>query len=133
MKKSEECTCGDDATLGATIKLHCQKCSNVREKFSIKKPFKVAAITAILAYGGSNFIDYAVTDNRYPIATEFEILNACINNRGPSSSKYYHRTKDVCFCAMEDTMNQISSTMKRVTDAGFLKAFTENAEDCKEG
>jgi len=103
----------------------------VLEKFSIKKPLKVAGITAILAYGGSNFVDYAMTNNRYPIATEFEILNACINNRGSLSSKYYHRAKKVCFCAMEDTMNQISSTRKRVTDAGFLKAFSENAKDCK--
>ena len=63
---SESCDCGENAKLGATIKFHCQSCSNVSRKVLIKKPLKVTAIAAVLAYSGSQFASYAITDNRYP-------------------------------------------------------------------
>jgi len=115
----------------ADIEINCQECGNFVKKIKIKNPIKAAAIVAALTIGGSQFIEYAITDNRYPIAMEFEILDACINGGGSLSSRYYKGRKEVCFCAMEDTMNQISSTRKRVTDAGFLNAFRENVKDCK--
>jgi len=116
----------------ADIEINCQECGNSVKKIKVKSPVKAAAIVAALTIGGSQFVEYAITDNRYPIATEFEILNACINGGERSlSRKYYQGQREVCLCALEDTMNQISSTRKKVTDFLFLEAFRENVKDCK--
>ena len=77
---SESCSCGEKAEIGATVKFHCKACANVIDKFTVKKPLKAAGLAAILAYGGSQFIDYAITDNRYPLDVEYAVLEACASS-----------------------------------------------------
>lgn len=126
------CNCGDKAEVNATVKFHCKTCFNVIEKFSIKKPLKAAGLAAILAYGGSQFIDYAITDNRYPLDVEYAILEACSSsNQKPLSSSHYRAKKELCLCAFEDTMNEISYIRYKVDEKGFLTAFESNAKSCK--
>ena len=129
---SESCSCGDKAEIGATVKLHCKACSNVIEKFTVKKPLKAAGLAAILAYGGSQFIDYAITDNRYPLDVEYAVLEACASShKQPLSYSSYSSKKKLCLCALEDTMNEISYVRYKVNEKGFLKAFESNAKSCK--
>lgn len=129
---ANSCQCGDKSDVGATIKFHCKTCAHVIEKFSIKKPLKVAAITAILAYGGSQFIDYAITDNRYPMDVEHEILTACSSSyKRPLAYRVYGSKARICLCALEDTMNEISYIRYKVDEKGFLSAFKQNAKACK--
>lgn len=125
------CSCGDKAEIGATVKFHCKTCSTHIEKFTIKKPLKAAGLAAILAYSGSQFIDYAITDNRYPLAVESEILNACTNSyQEPVSFRVHGKRRDVCLCALEDTMNEISYIRYKVNEKAFLKAFNSRAKAC---
>ncbi|WP_041324951.1 hypothetical protein [Saccharophagus degradans] len=129
----DSCNCGDKAEIGATVKFHCKTCSSLIEKFTIKKPLKAAGLAAVLAYGGSQFIDYAITDNRYPLAVEYAVLEACSSSyEKPVSYRVYGKKKDLCLCALEDTMNEISYIRYKVNENGFLKAFEENAKACKE-
>ena len=127
------CKCNDETDVTAEVKFECQKCSSVIEKFEIKKPLKVAGIAAVLAYGGSQFIDYAITDNRYPMDKEYAILDACVSSyQQPLSYSVRGDKEKVCLCALEDTMNEISYIRSRVDEKGFLKAFRENAKSCME-
>ncbi len=129
---SESCSCGEKAEVGATVKFHCKACANVIEKFTVKKPLKAAGLAAILAYGGSQFIDYAITDNRYPLDVEYAVLEACASSyKKPLSYNSYDSKKKLCLCALEDTMNEISYIRYKVDEKGFLKAFESNAKSCK--
>ncbi|MFT5297878.1 MAG: hypothetical protein ACI9YH_003917 [Colwellia sp.] len=129
---SESCSCGEKAEIGAIVKFHCKACSNIIEKFTVKKPLKAAGLAAILAYGGSQFIDYAITDNRYPLDIEYAVLEACASShKQPLSYNSYGSKKKLCLCALEDTMNEISYVRYKVNEKGFLKAFESNAKSCK--
>ncbi|CAM3474402.1 hypothetical protein [Parendozoicomonas haliclonae] len=128
---AEQCKCGNEVELGAEIQLHCQKCQQKFEKFDIKKPAKVALITAALAYGGSIFIDYAITDNRYPIKTEYALMKACLDGDvRPVRYTHYSKKNEICACALEDTMNEISYTRSLVDEKGLARAFGKNAKAC---
>lgn len=129
---SESCSCSDKPEVGATVKFHCKTCSSVIKKFTVKKPLKVAGLAAILAYGGSQFVDYAITDNRYPLDVEYAVLEACTSSYNkPLSYDVYGSKKKLCLCALEDTMNEISYVRFKVNEKGFLKAFENNAKSCK--
>ncbi|OPX56544.1 hypothetical protein SAMN02745127_01815 [Oceanospirillum multiglobuliferum] len=128
----ESCNCGDKAEIGATVDFQCKICENTIERFSIKKPLKAASLAAILAYGGSQFIDYAITDNRYPLAVESAVLEACHSAyQEPLSYQGFESKKKICLCALEETMNEISYIRYKVDEKGFLRAFENNAKACK--
>ncbi|MGO2181315.1 MAG: hypothetical protein ACTH36_03150 [Pseudoalteromonas nigrifaciens] len=129
---SESCSCGEKAEIGATVKFHCKTWASVIEKFTVKKPLKAAGLAAILAYGGSQFVDYAITDNRYPLDVEYAVLEACASShKQPLSYSSYGSKKKLCLCALEDTMNEISYIRYKINEKGFLKAFESNAKSCK--
>ena len=93
---------------------------------------KVAAIAAVLAYSGSQFVDYAITDNRYPLATEYELLEACVSSsKRPLSGYSYKNKQEKCLCALEDTMNEVSHIRYMASEDSFLDAFKLNARECK--
>jgi len=127
----KKCECGEEKEFGATIKIHCQSCSIVVKKISFAKPFKVAGIAVVLAYGGSNFVDYAISDNRYPLDVEHAVIEACISSsQEPLSYRHFSKKRVLCLCAMEKTMNEISYTRYVVNESGFLQAFEEHAQSC---
>jgi hypothetical protein len=129
---TESCSCGDKAEIGATVEFQCKTCESVIEKFTVKKPLKAAGIAAILAYGGSQFIDYAISDNRYPLGVEYAILEACSSAyKEPLSYRSFRSKKKLCLCALENTMNEISYIRYKVDNNGFLKSFEENVKACK--
>ena len=130
-EQQEQCSCGEEADIQCSIRFSCKKCSTTIERFKIKKPLKAAAILAILGYGGSQFIDYAITDNRYPMDVEYQIMNSCVSTyKKPLNSSRYRKKQEVCLCAFEDTKNEISYIRFKVDEEGFLKAFSENAKSC---
>lgn len=130
-KEQSQCSCGEEADIHCDIKFSCKNCSEIVEKFSLEKPLKAAAIVAILGYGGSQFIDYAITDNRYPMDVEYQIIKSCVSNYDkPLRSSRYHKKQKVCLCAFEDTKNEISYIRYKVDEDGFLNAFAGNARNC---
>ncbi|NRA71946.1 MAG: hypothetical protein HRU24_13070 [Gammaproteobacteria bacterium] len=129
---SEKCQCAENAETRATVKFYCKTCSSVIDKIQIKKPLKAGAIAAVLAYGGSQFIDYAITDNRYPLDVEYAVLEACASSYNkPMAYRDYGEKRELCLCAMEDTMNEISYVRFKVDESGFLEAFENNVQSCK--
>ncbi len=112
--------------------VYCSSCSNQLFKKTIHSPYKVAAILAILAYGTSQFVEYVITDNRYPLNVEYDVIDACVsNNKAPMSYSTYGKKKTLCLCAMEETMNEISYVRYQVDEDGFLDAFETNAANCQ--
>ncbi|WMN64953.1 hypothetical protein [Vibrio parahaemolyticus] len=130
---SEElCSCKDeDREVKVKMTTYCGKCSEVIGKFAIKRPFKALGVTVLIAYGGSNFIDYAISDNRYPLGVESELLDACTSS-SERLLKYTHykNKKNICVCALQDTMNEISYIRFKIDDKAFSEAFSKNARAC---
>jgi len=128
---SNNCDCDNKENFETTIEFTCKKCKENIDTIRIKSPLKTMGIAAILAYSGSQFIDYAVTDNRYPTKIEHAVLKACINyDKTPLSSGDYKLKENLCLCALENTMNEISYIRYKVNKNGFLKSFKENTKYC---
>lgn len=128
---ADQCKCGDGSSIGAQIILSCKTCKNLVDKIEIKRPVKATAIAAVLAFSGSSFISYAVTDNRYPLSVEHEVMDACVSSYDkPVSRRIYGIKTEVCLCALEDTMNQISYIRYNVDESGFLDVFEDKAKAC---
>ncbi len=114
------------------IFLKCKACDKVLKKQTITNPYKIAALLVVVSYGASNFIDYAITDNRYPLSVEYEVMEACTSSYSkPLSYGGFSSKKKICLCALEDTMNEISYIRFKSDEKVFLTAFEENAKGCK--
>ncbi len=128
----QSCNCQDKAKISTKVEFGCENCNKVIEKFTIKKPLRLAGLAAVIAYGGSQFIDYAITDNRYPMKVEYSLLDACISSeKKPLDFNSYGDKKQKCLCALEDTMNEISYIRYKVDRKGFVAAYKKNARMCK--
>ncbi len=116
----------------ADVIVKCGSCTNIIYKKTITNPYKVAGIIVVLSYGVGQFVEYALTDNRYPLDVEYAVLEACTSSYKKSLSyRTYGSKKELCLCALENTMNEISYIRYKVNEEGFLKAFENNAKSCK--
>ncbi|PSW24302.1 hypothetical protein C9J19_20280 [Photobacterium phosphoreum] len=127
------CKCNDkERNVKIKVATYCGECSSVMEKFTIQRPLKAIGLSLLVAYGGSHFIDYAISDNRYPLSVETEIFDSCLNSyEKPLNHNDYRNKKSVCICALQDTMNEISFMRYSVDENGFSSAFLNNINRCK--
>lgn len=128
----KECNCSKvDKEVQANLIVECKTCKLILYNKTFIKPYKIAMLLLISGYGASNFIDYAVSDNRYPLAVEYEVLSSCINSdRGLLSSSTYSRKQDVCLCALEETMNEISYVRFNLNRESFFKVLRDHKNQC---
>lgn len=135
---SEKCSCKNSERIDAQLEINCLECNKPVDRIHIKRPIKAAAIAAFVAYLGGQGVEYAVSDNRYPLDVEQELLSSCMNSyQEPVSRRIYGSRKRVCLCALQGTMNDISYVRFMAEEAifekkFFLDAFEENAEACME-
>lgn len=135
---SEKCICGNTAGVNAQLEINCLECNKPVDKIHIKRPLKAAAIVALVSYLGGQGVEYAVSDNRYPLEVEQELLSSCMDSyQRPVTRHIYGKKKAVCLCALQGTMNQISYVRFMAEDAiydqkYFLNAFEENVQVCVE-
>lgn len=110
------------------------KCGNCQEELTgntFKKP--IISSGAILAIGlvSGQVADYAFFDNRYPMLVEYSIVDTCTNSNQDLVSKViYINRRNICLCAMKDTMNEISYIRYKADKKSFLSAFQKNSNEC---
>ncbi|MFQ2148663.1 hypothetical protein ACK33U_08555 [Aeromonas jandaei] len=123
--------CSKKNDLHIEAKVKCGHCQEELTGHTFKK--KIMSGGTILAIGiiSGQVADYALLDNRYPMSVEYSIVDACTNADPELVSKtiYLHR-KDVCLCAMKDTMNEISYIRYNVDKKSFLSTFQKNTNEC---
>lgn len=125
--------CDKENDLKLEAKVKCGNCGEELTGNTYRKP--IISGMAVLAIGvaGGQIFEYAVTDNRYPLKTEYFVIESCVNSyEKPVARHIYGNRKKICLCAMEDTMNEISYIRYKVNESGFLSAFEENAKACIE-
>lgn len=99
---------------------------------------KVASILMTLTVGGvsGHYIDdviekYNLQTERYPISTEYMIIEKCISNYDePISKKIYGNKREICICALEKTELEYEYELFRNDNNKFLKLFEINVKNC---
>lgn len=113
------------------IIIKCSLCEKILKQKRITNPYKVAALLVVISYGTSQFIDYAVTNNRYPLDVEYAVMDSCSNSyKRTYTQREYGKKKSICFCALEDTMNEISYARYLLDNTKFLNVFKKNTAIC---
>lgn len=99
---------------------------------------KVASILMTLTVGGvsGHYVDdiiekYNLQADRYPVGTEYRIIEKCISNYNePISKKIYGNKREICICALEKTELDYEYSLFREDKDEFLNVFEINAREC---
>ena len=113
-------------------------CSACKESFSghtykrFKKPL-ISATTALIIgiYGTYKIDDTYFDEQRYPVNIEYELIDNCVNSssRVLRNSQYITK-KEVCSCALEQTMIKINYSELKKNESNFLTRFKNNIRKC---
>ena len=113
-------------------------CSGCKETFSghtykrFKKPL-ISATTALIIgiYGTHKIDDIYFDEQRYPVNIEYELIDGCVNSssRVLRGSQYITK-KEVCSCALEQTMLKIDYSELKKNESNFLTRFKSNIRKC---
>lgn len=123
--------CFETKEFAVKSKIVCSKCNEDLSGCEFRKP--IMSGMAILAIGifGGNFVEYAITDNRYPLNIEYSLIDSCVNSYEKSHDRnIYIDKRETCLCAMEETMNEISYIRYKVNKNAFYSSFRKNSTQC---
>ncbi|MGO3890114.1 MAG: hypothetical protein ACTJHW_03965 [Paenalcaligenes sp.] len=93
----------------------------------------ISIFTAVLIGGiGVYEIDKRFfAENRYPVAVEYELVEACVNaSRSALTAAQHKRKKEICTCALVKTQVDISYKDMRKDGKLFTSRLKENANNC---
>jgi len=117
-------------------------CSECKKTFSghtykkFKKPL-ISATTALIigaigAIGAHRVDKHLLEEKRYPVNVEYELINSCINSsRNPIEKYRYIKKTQICTCALEATMSEVSFKEMNENETAFLSRFRSNINDCR--
>ncbi len=126
--------CDEENTVKLSAEIKCKNCEEPLTKIKygkLKKPF-IGTLTAIIigSVGGHQVVEYFDTD-RYPMSIEHSILENCISSYDePLRTSRIRKKKEVCICALEDTINEVSYSEYKDSNNMFIRVFELKAKDC---
>lgn len=131
-----ECpSCSTDNKIEFGENIICYECKKTFAGHSFKKFKKpVLSTTAALFIGvfGTYKIDQVfLTDQRYPLNVEYELIVNCVYSSHTlrNSVRNVEKTQ-LCICALERTMEEISYKQLRKSESEFLTRFRSNIARC---
>jgi hypothetical protein len=131
-----ECpSCSTDNKIEFGENIICYECKKTFAGHSFKKFKKpVLSATAALFIGvfGTYKIDQVfLTDQRYPLNVEYELIVNCVYSSHTlrNSVRNVEKTQ-LCICALERTMEEISYKQLRKSESEFLTRFRSNIARC---
>ena len=123
--------CYEENKINLSSAIKCKHCSKplIGEKYS--KPIISAMTAIILGIGGGIFLDETFETDRYPIYTEYNIINSCLtNDEEPLKEEYYKQKRDICICALRKTENELDYSDYKKDKNNFLNIFEKEAKEC---
>ena len=137
MKKDIEITCGScskDNTIKLSNELKCKHCEEeITGKKYIKKPWILIPTTIAVLSGvaGGVYIDEKIETDRYPMSIEHSLIENCISSyEKPLNRSNIRKKKEVCICALEDTINDISYSEYKDSKSLFIRVFENKSREC---
>ena len=137
MKKDIKITCGNcskDNTVKLSNELNCKHCEEeITGKKYIKKPWILIPTTIAVLSGiaGGVYIDEKIEMDRYPISVEHSLLENCISSyEKPLRNSHIRKKKEVCVCALENTIKEVSYGKYENSKNMFTRVFELKAKEC---
>jgi hypothetical protein len=124
--------CKKDNEINFSNDLKCNHCHSEFSNNKYKKSGMAASAAFIIGVSGYHMVDkYIISENRYPLELESEILDQCRNGyQKPIFDTLYARKNKICICALSKTMNDISYSDYKAHKTEFSKSFNNNAMMC---
>jgi hypothetical protein len=109
----------------------CQKTLAGHFYKRFNKPFLSTSVAVCIAAFGGYKVEKAISDDRYPMAEEYEMINAC--SSGQISFLSFKSAKEktsLCVCALEKTVDSFSYSDIKGNEKQFISRFRENIASC---
>lgn len=113
------------------------KCGGCKEKLSghfykrFKKPLVSTSVAVCIAAFGGYQVEKAISDDRYPMAAEYELISACSSGQFYTLSRKSAKEKaSLCVCALEKTVDDISYSDIKENEQQFVTRFKANISAC---
>ncbi len=129
--------CEEENIIKLSSEIKCKKCEKDLTKWRYSK------ITKKVLGAGTAFIlgvapayqigKHMHSKDRYPVATEYSIVNSCVSEYSkPLRRTHIRQKKAICICALSHTMKEIDyDTYKESrNDDKFFTVFREEANKC---
>ncbi|MFT6655606.1 MAG: hypothetical protein ACJAWI_002380 [Marinomonas primoryensis] len=113
------------------------KCGVCKEKLSghfykcFKKPLISTSVAVCIAAFGGYQVEKAISDDRYPMAIEYELINICSSEQLYSLPHKSAKEKtSLCVCALEKTVDDIVYSDFKENEKQFVSRFKSNIVAC---
>ena len=113
----------------------CGSCNEKLSKYTLYKTKKTTGVTltaivmGIGAYQVSGHIEHAI--GRYPMAEEYQLLDACINADISSITRHEHLAKKkLCICALDRTVREFNYEQLIENKKEILPILKKNIYQC---
>lgn len=123
--------CYEENQINLATTIKCKHCDEplIGEKYS--KPIISVMSAIILGIGGGIILDETFETDRYPIKTEYNIIDSCLSYyEEPLKREDYKHKKDICICALKKTENEIDYSDVKKNNKEFLHTFENEAKEC---
>ena len=128
--------CEEENIIKLSSEIKCKKCEKDLTKWRYSK------ITKKVLGAGTAFIlgvapayeigKHMHVEERYPIATEYSIVNSCISQYSkPLRRVYIRQKKAICVCALSNTMKSIDYDEYKKDQEKFIDIFEQKAAQCQ--
>lgn len=126
--------CSKDNTVKLSDQLNCKHCEEeITGKKYIRKPWILIPTTLAVISGlaGGVYLDEKIETDRFPMAVEHSLIESCISSyEEPLSRSNIRKKKEVCVCALEDTIKDVSYSEYKESHSLFFRVFKNKAEEC---
>lgn len=123
------CNKENDFPIGSGIQCeHCKKeLTGVKYLKNGKMGVGVLVTWGCLVFGGHSAANILFDSNRYPIDTEYSIVESCLSSYSrPLQSNKFSRKKSICQSILKDTQKEFTYQEFKDNQRGFINAFEAN-------
>lgn len=131
-----ECpSCSEENKVELGDDVVCKACNGSFSGYSYSKIAKplISATTALCigAFGALKIDKHFLEEQRYPVSVEYELIENCANADTWYSSYGQHAKKtQLCICALEKTMSDVSYKEMSESESTFVTHFRKNIATC---
>jgi len=128
--------CKEENTIKLSSEIKCKKCEKDLSTWKYgeiaKKVICSGTAIAIGSISAYHIGKHMNSEDRYPVATEYSIVNSCISEYSkPLRRVYIRQKKAICICALSHTMKEIDYDDYTKNENKFLNIFEKKATQCQ--
>lgn len=127
--------CEEENIINLSSEIKCKKCEKKLTKWrygKLKKKVLGTGIAFFLIAPAYEIGKVMHSEDRYPIVTEYSIVQSCISSYDqPLQRVYIKNKKNICVCALSKTMKEVDYDDFKKDQEKFLDRFEQKATQCQ--